>query len=95
MGGSQSAAYAPQSGEITGILKQLNEEMGKTLSEATYIEKEAISNYDALMAAKKKEVDSLTSSIERKTVMDDKKKGLERTISDSETAIAAKKDLPL
>ena len=32
--GGQSAEYAPQSGEIVGILKQLGDELSKGLSEA-------------------------------------------------------------
>jgi len=65
--GTETSGYAPQSGEITGILKQLGSEMSKTLAESTATEEEAIKNYDGLMGAKKKEVDSCTASIETKT----------------------------
>merc|ERR1719502_702852 len=41
--------------------------MQKSLAEATAAEKEAIANFDALMAAKTKEVETLTASIEAKT----------------------------
>eukprot|EP00420_Gonyaulax_spinifera_P031026 CAMPEP_0197881902 /NCGR_PEP_ID=MMETSP1439-20131203/9237_1 /TAXON_ID=66791 /ORGANISM="Gonyaulax spinifera, Strain CCMP409" /LENGTH=246 /DNA_ID=CAMNT_0043501537 /DNA_START=59 /DNA_END=796 /DNA_ORIENTATION=+ len=54
LGGGHGSEYAPQSGEITGILKQLGDEMGRGLSEATATEKAAIESYDNLMAAKKK-----------------------------------------
>jgi len=67
LSGGQDSSYAPQSGEVTGILKQMGDEMSKTLAEATAAETESIENFDALMAAKKKEVDSLTASIETKT----------------------------
>merc|ERR1719499_3023777 len=64
---SQSAEYAPQSGEILGILKQMGDSMAATLSDASVTEKTAISTYNGLMAAKKKEVAALTSTIESKT----------------------------
>merc|ERR1712060_678697 len=56
--------YAPQSGQITGILKTMEEEMDKALADARAAEEEAIKSYDALMAAKGKEVDALTAQIE-------------------------------
>merc|ERR1719189_269777 len=56
--------YAPQSGQITGILKTMEEEMDKALADARTAEEEAIKSYDALMAAKGKEVDALTAQIE-------------------------------
>jgi len=59
--------YSPQSGEIIGILKQMGDEMAAGVAEATAAEEAAIENYDALMAAKKKEVASLTKSIETKS----------------------------
>jgi chromosome segregation ATPase len=61
------ASYAPQSGEITGLLKAMGDEMSKSLAEATAAEKDSIANFDSLMAAKTKEVESLTASIEAKT----------------------------
>jgi len=56
--------YAPQSGQIVGILKQMEEEMDKALVDATAAEEEAIKSYEALMEAKTKEVDALTAQIE-------------------------------
>merc|ERR1719145_322959 len=64
----QGSEYAPASGEIVGILKQLGDTMAKGLSEETATEEAAIASYAELMAAKKKEVAALTSSIETKTV---------------------------
>jgi len=58
--------YAPQSGQIVGILKQMEDEMGKALEEAETAEAEAIKAYDALMAAKQKEVETLNAQIEAK-----------------------------
>ena len=64
LSGSQSTNYAPQSGEITGILKTMLDEMSKGLSEATDTENGSISNFEELMAAKKKEVSTLQGQIE-------------------------------
>jgi len=64
---TQSSDYAPQSGQITGILKQMTDTMEKELAAATSEEQASISDYDGLMAAKTKEINTLTSSIETKT----------------------------
>merc|ERR1712113_292697 len=64
--GTQNSEYAPQSGEIVGILKQIADEMGAGLAEATAKEDAAIKAYKTLMAAKTKEVNALTASIEKK-----------------------------
>jgi len=64
---SQSTGYAPQSGEIIGILKQMGDTMAASLADATAVEKAAIENYNGLIAAKKKEVAALTATIESKT----------------------------
>lgn len=64
----QGAQYAPQSGEIVGILKQMGDEMSKDLMEAIAVEEASVKSYDELMAAKTKEVNALTASIEEKTV---------------------------
>merc|ERR1719220_1886446 len=67
LGGQQHGGYAPQSGQITGILKQMSDTMKKSLADATADEEAAIKSYDGLMSAKKKEVESLGASIEAKT----------------------------
>ena len=63
---SGSSDYAPASGQITGILKTMLDEMNVDLSDAQTAEKKAVSDYEALMAAKKKEVDALSAMIEQK-----------------------------
>jgi len=65
---SHEAGYAPQSGQITGILKEIKDEMEKSLSESTASEKSSISEYTALMDAKEKQIVALTKSIETKTL---------------------------
>jgi len=59
--------YAPASGEIVGILKQMKDTMEKDIAEVIAEEEAAKKEYDELMAAKQKEVDSLTAAIEDKT----------------------------
>merc|ERR1719409_822353 len=66
LSGEQS--YIPQSGQITGILKEMSDTMTKNLNDATANENSSISSYDGLMAAKTKEVNALTKSIEEKSV---------------------------
>merc|ERR1719316_1567826 len=65
---SGSEGYAPASGQITGILKQMSDTMTANLNEATNEENSAIKAYEGLMAAKTKEVNALTQAIEEKSV---------------------------
>jgi len=65
---SEGSSYAPQSGQITGILKTLLDEMSADLASATSEEKSAIASTDSLIASKKKEIDALTKNIESKTM---------------------------
>merc|ERR550532_940997 len=67
LSGRQLGGYAPQSGQITGILKQMGDTMKKSLADTTADEESAIKTYEGLMSAKTKEVKSLTASIEAKT----------------------------
>merc|ERR1712060_53519 len=55
-------------GQITGILKELGDEMAKGLAAATAEEEASIKSFEELTAAKAKEVEALTASIESKTV---------------------------
>jgi len=64
---SGGSGYAPGSGEVTGILKELGDTMAKTLSEVTADEDSSVKTYGELMKAKAKEVEALISSIESKT----------------------------
>merc|ERR1719421_1158540 len=67
LSGGNGEGYAPASGEIVGILKQMGDTMGKDIADLVAQEEAAIKAYDELMAAKQKEVDSLTKAIEDKT----------------------------
>merc|ERR1712146_664010 len=64
---SEGTSYAPQSGQIVGILKTLKDEMEKDLSDATSAENSAVQSFDSLVASKKKEIVALTKAIESKT----------------------------
>jgi predicted nucleic acid-binding Zn-ribbon protein len=68
LSGSSSQEYAPSSGQITGILKQMEDTMTSSLNQATADETSSIKSYEGLMAAKTKEVAALTASIEDKSV---------------------------
>merc|ERR1719335_1034151 len=65
-GSGASAGYAPASGEIVGILKQMGDTMFGDIQEAIAAEEKAKKEYEALMEAKQKEVDALTKAIEDK-----------------------------
>jgi len=67
LAGGDQEGYAPQSGQITGILKEMKDDMEKDLSDSTATEKAAISSYDELMSAKTKEVNANTKAIESKS----------------------------
>merc|ERR550532_1547010 len=67
LSGKQEGRYAPQSGQITGILKDMGDTMMKSLSEATAAEESSIAAFEKLMAAKTKEVEALQASIESKS----------------------------
>jgi chromosome segregation ATPase len=60
------AGYAPQSGEIVGILKTMLDEMDASLADAIAAENAAIAAYEELKAAKTKEINALQAAIESK-----------------------------
>jgi len=65
--GEDADDNAPQTMEITGIIKQMGETMEKDLATATNEEEEAIRDFEELQAAKTKEAKVLTKQIETKT----------------------------
>jgi len=64
---SSDSDYAPQSGQITGILKQLSDEMSADLKDATAKEEASITSFNELVAAKEKEIQAATTAIETKS----------------------------
>merc|ERR1719387_3134399 len=88
----QEEGYAPQSGEIVGILKQMKDTMEKDLADLVAAEEEAAANFEAMLKAKTQQIEACTKEIEEKLVrlgdsgvelvnlkedLDDTKKGLE------------------
>jgi len=65
---SGDESYSPSSGGISGILKQMGDEMSKSLASCTAEEESAISSFEELISAKNKEVQALTQEIEVKLV---------------------------
>lgn len=63
-GQGAATEYAPQSGEIIGIMKQMLDTMMASLADAIKAEEEAIKLYKELMAAKAKEIEAATAAIE-------------------------------
>merc|ERR1712216_451725 len=63
---SQGSEYAPQSGQISGILKQMLETMEGDLAELTKAEESAIANFESLVAAKEAEIEAATKAVEDK-----------------------------
>jgi nucleoid-associated protein YgaU len=64
---SEGSTYVPQSGQITGILKQMGDTMEADLADITAAENSAKANFEALVAAKEKEIAANTNAIEKKT----------------------------
>jgi outer membrane murein-binding lipoprotein Lpp len=64
---SVKSGYSPASGEIVGILKTMDDEMKASLKDAEDAEVAAIEEFEGLVAAKTKEINALTESIETKT----------------------------
>merc|ERR1719171_317082 len=63
----QSGDYAPQSGQIVGILKAMEDDMKKSLEDAVAEEEKAVAGYADLKASKEKEIELASEAIETKT----------------------------
>ena len=88
-----SQGYAPQSGEIIGILKQLKDEMSEDLAAA---HKEEEANYAGLIAAKE-EIATLTATIETKLTRQGNLAvevgSLNNDVADTQRSLAADQEL--
>jgi len=62
-----SSSYAPKSGQISGILKQMKDTMEASLADVVAAEKDSTASFKKLIAAKMKEVVANTKAIETKT----------------------------
>merc|ERR1719253_1621208 len=63
---SQGQNYSPASGQITGILKQMKDTMDADLKDATAAEDQAKADFEAMAAAKAKQIEALTKELEEK-----------------------------
>jgi hypothetical protein len=63
---TQKEGYAPQSGQIIGILKQMKDTMEADLADITAAEDKAIKDFEELAAAKTKEIAANSEAIEAK-----------------------------
>jgi len=61
-----SGGYAPSSGDVTGILKTMGDEMAKDEEEMVSTEEAAVKSHEGLVSSKKKEVAALSKAIEEK-----------------------------
>jgi len=59
--------YAPQSGEIVGILKQIEEQISNDINGIDKVEKAAAASFEKLIGAKNAEIQAASSAIEAKT----------------------------
>merc|ERR1719323_2941550 len=66
LSGGHGGEYAPASGEISGILKTMADEMSVDQKNLISTEEAAVADHEGLMAAKTKEVSVLTKGIEAK-----------------------------
>merc|ERR1719336_3855009 len=66
LSGGHGGEYAPASGEISGILKTMSDEMSGDQKTLISAEHAAVADHEGLMAAKTKEVSVLTKGIEAK-----------------------------
>jgi len=89
-GPSWGGGYAAQSGQITGILKQMGDEMSAAYADATDVEKKAIQEYEQLMDTRLKEKATLTAAIQTKLEKEaDLKVSIAEMKNDSEDTIEA------
>merc|ERR1719395_378099 len=66
-GQGESTGYAPASGQIVGILKQMTDTMEKDFADAKAAEQASVKDFKGLVAAKTKEINALTKEVESKT----------------------------
>jgi len=95
LSGGDGDGYAPQSGAITGILKQMGDTMAATLDDITGTEKASLKTFNELVKAKTAEIDACTESIEDKMKrigdLGVKIVGMKEDLSDAEESLVEDK----
>jgi len=66
-GSRAEVLYTPASGEVIGIIHQLQQDFKAALKDVTDTENSALSEFQGLVAAKEKEIQAATEAIEQKT----------------------------
>jgi septal ring factor EnvC (AmiA/AmiB activator) len=66
-GQGSETGYAPASGEIVGILKEMKDTMTADLKEITEAEEKSKADFEGMMKAKAAQIEALTKEIEEKT----------------------------
>jgi hypothetical protein len=86
-------SYAPASGQIFGILKQMKETFETNLAESQKDEKQAAADFASLKAAKTKEINSATAMVDSKTQelaqTEETNAANKQNLADTEDALAA------
>merc|ERR1719359_345802 len=86
-------SYAPASGQIFGILKQMKETFETNLAESQKDEKQAAEDFANLMSAKTKEINSATAMVDSKTQelaqTEETNAANKQNLADTEDALAA------
>jgi peptidoglycan hydrolase CwlO-like protein len=95
LSGGDGDGYAPASGAITGILKQMGDTMAATLADITGTEKASVKSFNQLIKAKTAEIDACTASIEDKMKrigdLGVKIVGMKEDLSDAEESLVEDK----
>jgi len=95
LSGGDGDGYAPQSGAITGILKQMGDTMAATLDDITATEKASLKTFNELVKAKTAEIDACTAAIEDKMKrigdLGVKIVGMKEDLSDAEESLVEDK----
>jgi len=66
--GKATDNYVPKGGEVVGIMNQIKEDFEKNLADVESAEADAVKIHEELIAAKSKQIASLSDAIEKKTV---------------------------
>jgi chromosome segregation ATPase len=95
LSGGDGDGYAPASGAITGILKQMGDTMASTLADITATEKDSLKTFNELVKAKTAEIDACTAAIEDKMKrigdLGVKIVGMKEDLSDAEESLVEDK----
>merc|ERR1719169_127357 len=95
LSGGDGDGYAPQSGAITGILKQMGDTRAATLDDITATEKASLKTFNQLVKAKTAEIDACTAAIEDKMKrigdLGVKIVGMKEDLSDAEESLVEDK----